>query len=177
MLVRSYSRCSGSTSYDADVGMPRLRAASATSRSCSGLRNEKRKQTASDSTPAASTRSSSFSISAGSSGWRTVAAVVEALVRLEAKLVGHERWLAVRREVVQPRPRLPPDREHVAEAARRDQRRSGALALDDGVGGDGGAVDEVEGGGLRRRRRSDQSSSARPSRMARAGSSGVEGRL
>ncbi len=66
--------------------------------------------------------------------------VVEALVRLQAQVVGDERRRPSGREVVQPGPSLPADDQHVAEAAGGDEGRPRALALQQGVGGHGGAV-------------------------------------
>ena len=66
--------------------------------------------------------------------------------------------------------------EHVAEAARGQQAGQRALALEDRVGRDGRAVDDVADG-LGRQRRASASRSATPSTTARPKSSGVDGSL
>ena len=72
------------------------------------------------------------------------AVVVEPLGHLEAARGGHLRCELGRQvEPVEVAPVLAPDGERVREAARGDQRDLGVLALDDGVGDDGGAVDQV----------------------------------
>ena len=48
-------------------------------------------------------------------------------------------------EVVQLRPRLAADAKDVFESLRRDQRHARALALEHGIGRDGGSVDDVAG--------------------------------
>src|SRR3990172_6454817 len=87
VAVRSYSRCSGRTSREAETARPRRRA--------------------------------------GRLGWGSGGG-----------------------EVVQLGSGLAADEEDVAEAAGGDEGGAGAFALDDGVGGHGGAVDHVVGLGL-----------------------------
>src|SRR6185503_6027767 len=47
------------------------------------------------------------------------------------------------KDVVELRPRLPADLQDVLEARGREQRHARALALEHGIGGDGGSVDDV----------------------------------
>ena len=65
-----------------------------------------------------------------------------ALAHAEAQLARHERRRPVLLEVVQVRPVLAPDLEHVAEAGRRHQRGARAAPLEQRVGGHGHAVRE-----------------------------------
>ena len=72
---------------------------------------------------------------------------VDALVDLQAPLAGDQR-LEGAGHAVGLGPRAPAELEAIAEAARGDQTDLGELALEHGVGGGGGAVDdEVEIGG------------------------------
>ena len=74
---------------------------------------------------------------------------VEPLIDLEAEIARHEWPRLLEVDVVEVRPDLAADLQHVAEALGGDERGPWGLALDQGVGGDGGAVDEV-GDGVRR---------------------------
>ena len=72
------------------------------------------------------------------------AVVVEPFGHLEAARGGHlGRELGRQVEAVEVAPVLAPDCERVREATRRDQRDLRVVALDDGIGDDGGAVDQV----------------------------------
>ena len=70
--MRSNSRCSGSTSCDADTASPRARAIAAMRPSCTGFTNENSRQTASASAPLSSTRSSTADTSSSSSARSTL---------------------------------------------------------------------------------------------------------
>ena len=72
-----------------------------------------------------------------------VAVAVDALAHLEAQPSRHERLGLAADEVVHVGPVSAADLEHVAEAARRDERRQGAGALGERVDDDRRAVDEV----------------------------------
>ena len=72
------------------------------------------------------------------------AVVVEPLGHLEAAFGGHlGRELGRQVEPVEVAPVLAPDRERVRKAARGDQGDIGMVALDDGIGDDGRAVDQI----------------------------------
>jgi hypothetical protein len=64
----------------------------------------------------------------------------DALGDLVAAAAGNERGGRVLEEVVKVRPRRAPQLQHVAEAARGDSARAGAVLLEDGVGDDRGGV-------------------------------------
>ena len=83
-------------------------------------------------------------------GERDGAVRAQASVELEAELVGDERLGRDGLEVVDVRAGLAADDEQVAHALGGDERGAGALALDDGVGGDGGAVHDEVGGDAER---------------------------
>ena len=89
--------------------------------SCSGWAKEKSRHTASDSAPAASTWSSTRSISSSSRGLMTRAVRRHALGHCEAQVVRRGCPTRREREPVEARPGLPADRENVAKAAGRDK--------------------------------------------------------
>ena len=89
------------------------------------------------------------------------AARVHALGGFQAQMPGHERFFGQRMQIVQIGPVAPPDGDHVAEAARGDQRGAHALALGDRVDDGGAAMHEqahraVEQPGFRRLRQRGQ---------------------
>ncbi len=67
-----------------------------------------------------------------------------ASTQAETKIIGHERRRSHRVQVVEFRPRLPPDDEHIFKAARGDQRRARAAPLEQRIGADGCAVDHFD---------------------------------
>ena len=67
---------------------------------------------------------------------------VHALADLEAQVAGHEDGGPVLEQVVEARARRAAQLEHVAQAARRDERRARALALEQRVGDDRRRVGE-----------------------------------
>ena len=68
---------------------------------------------------------------------------VQALVRLESQRVRDQRRRTARLQVVELRACLPADREHVAEALRRDQRRARPFALEHRVRRHSRTVDDL----------------------------------
>ena len=82
-------------------------------------------------------------------GLQHLAARIQPLLDLEAEIARHERPRLLEMDIVEARPDLAADLQHVAESFGRDERGARRLALDQGVGGDGGAVDQV-GNGVRR---------------------------
>ncbi len=72
---------------------------------------------------------------------------VQPLVRLQPQLVRHQGRRPPRRQIVEAGARLAADDEEITEAVGGDERGLGALTLDDGVGGHGGAVGYVFGPG------------------------------
>ena len=82
-------------------------------------------------------------------GRQLAAARVQPLPDLEAQVARHQGPRLLEMDVVERRPDLAADLQHVAEALRGDERGARGLAFDQGVGGDGGAVHEV-GDGVRR---------------------------
>src|SRR5688572_25710414 len=67
----------------------------------------------------------------------------DALVKLQSKVVRDEWSGAARIEVVQLCARLPPNDDGVLKPARGDQRRARPLTLQQGVGGNSGAVHDL----------------------------------
>ena len=88
---------------------------------------------------------------------------------LEPPAPGHERLGPHHRRVVERRPVLPGDLDDVAKPRRGHERHRAPSPLEQGVGGDRGAVGQ--------RPRPAAPSAARPSRTARPGSSGVDSTL
>ena len=68
---------------------------------------------------------------------------VEPLGDAEGEVAGYERWRLLELEVIEARPDLPGDLEHVTEAVCGHEPRKGRLALDDRVGGDRRGVNQV----------------------------------
>ena len=73
---------------------------------------------------------------------------IQPLLDLEAEIARHQRGRLFEVDVVERRPDLSADLQHVAEALGRDERGARGLAFDQRVGGDGGAVHQV-GNGVR----------------------------
>jgi hypothetical protein len=73
--------------------------------------------------------------------FQDLALVAHTLGHLEAPLRGYDRlrWVCI--EVVQIRPRLASDAQHITESARGHHGRASAFALQDRVGGHGRAMD------------------------------------
>jgi hypothetical protein len=65
-----------------------------------------------------------------------VAGVQDAFADLEAEPAWHQRFGALREPVVQLRPVLPADLEHITKALRHQQRANRAAAFEECVGGD-----------------------------------------
>ncbi len=72
-----------------------------------------------------------------------LAAVVHALADLASPPAGHERRGALEVKVVEPREAQASDLEQIAEALRGQEARARAAPLENGVGGHGGAVDDL----------------------------------
>ena len=68
---------------------------------------------------------------------------VEAFGRAEAQITGHQRFWFLKLQVIERRPDLAGDLQHVPIAICRNKTGAGYGAFDDGVGGDGGAVHDV----------------------------------
>ena len=71
-----------------------------------------------------------------------------ALVDLESQCIGYEWGRAGLVHVVQRRAIAPTNHQHIAKPGSGNQRSDGAAPLKQGVGGDGGAVDEDVGGSV-----------------------------
>ena len=95
------------------------------------------------STPSASSRSTAARASSGSSAFCTPARRVDPLVHHGAEVALDQRRRLLPREVVEPGHPQVADLQHVAEALRADQPGARALALQQRVAGDGGAVHDL----------------------------------
>ena len=145
---RSYSRYWGSTSDETDRNASgnSSRTISATRASCCGFRNENRKQTATDSTPA------SFSFADLLARLRLVerdehrAVAGDPLGHRQPVAAAHDR-VALPRQILVVREverlLVPRDVEDVAVALGRDQPDLGAVVLDHDVGRDRRAVEDL----------------------------------
>ena len=140
--ARSYSRNSGAISCEATTcadGWRRLSSA-ATVRSCSGWRNEKRRQTA----IASASSSGSESRSSGASS----PSLPDPPFHADAVLERDERRRMRLAGPVEVRPRLPPEVQQVLEPCRGHERRPRAAALEERVRRDrrpvGEAADPLE---------------------------------
>ena len=178
MLVRSYSRMTGRTRCDSDTHRSGNSAASIAPMACSwaGLAYEWRRLTASESMPSATSASTARRASARSSGVTTAPSRSTRSADLAAEVALDERRRLLPGHVVQPRHPQPAELEDVAEAGRRQQPGPGALALEDRVGRDGAAVDDVADA-RSGRRRAGRGPSRTPSATPALKSSGVEGSL
>ena len=119
------------------------RSASPMRRSCAGLRNEKRKHTATLSAPLSLHRRPSARADVGiAERPDDLARWADALGHLEAQLARHQRLGIVGLQIEDLGPGLAADLEQVVEAGGGDERDLAAAPLDQRVGGDRGAVGE-----------------------------------
>ena len=137
----------------------------ATACSWPGRRSACRRHTATPPTPSGTGGTASGRAASSSCPSR-----VEPPADLEPPRARHERRRPHHGGVVERGPVLPADLDDVAEALGGDERDRGRLPLQQGVGGDRGAVGERRRAARRRARRC-------PSRTARPGSSGVDSTL
>ncbi len=154
VLVRSYSRHSWviRCETDTDACGSTSATSSAARRSCSGLRNENRNEIATDSTPASPSRRAASRTAASSSGDQHLTARGHALAHLEAAAAGDQRGGPPIQDVVHAQEVAAPDLEHVPEPLGGDEAGQRALALEQGVDPDGGAVDDEAAVGQARAR-------------------------
>ena len=173
--MRSYSRISGTSSLESvtrDVRerlpqdrRPPAARESGSRRRGAGTRRPPR-------SPPTGSRSARRRTSPGSTGSPHRAVDQHALVHLEAQVARRERPRPLHEQVVHVVAVLAGDLDRVAEALGRDQRGPGALPLDDGVGDERGAVEDVGHAG-RRARAPRPSTASIPATTASSGRSGV----
>ena len=153
VLARSYSRNSGRTSLLRLTVRPAVRQRSPISCSWAGLTKLNSRQTATWRRPRRGSPATSRSTSAGSSGSTTSPPAPMRSRTVNQFSSGVSGAGAVDVQGVEARPVLAADQEHVAEALGGDERDRLAGPLEQGVGGDGRAVDDPAGRARGRTRR------------------------
>ena len=167
--VRSYSRYSGRIRDESETGTPSGSSAAKIAFSCSVFANENSSETAIDSTFLLRNLSISFRDARGRAA-RSIDPSYSVRSRTpKRRVVGHERIRPRDENVVEVPARLPADDDHIFETFGRQQSGPRAFAFQQGIGRDGGSMNDFP----------DRATSSRssPCMMASSGWCGVESSL